>query len=113
MSDVKHTPGPWVARRALKPVDGEYDFAISARNGGAPVLAEAFGRAADTNGTNLPAEANARLIAAAPELLTALKQWADNPDGWSVDQVNAAQAIIRKATGSDTDRAIATASSKP
>lgn len=40
----------------------------------------------------------AALIAAAPELLEALKRWADNPDGWSVDQVNEAHALIRKAT---------------
>lgn len=60
-----HTPGPWTCRRSNTPVDGEYDFSINAD--GVPVLAEAFGRSAD--GGVPPAEANARLIAAAPELV--------------------------------------------
>lgn len=66
-----HTPGEWIIRRSN---DGSGDVGITApelRN----VLAECFGalrhggeRAADE------AYANARLIAAAPELLEALKE---------------------------------------
>lgn len=104
MSEVRHTPGPW----AVNPVVAQVDAFDS--EGIGPVCQMLW---PTTLRDEAETEANARLIAAAPELLTALKQWADNPDGWSVDQVNAAQAIIRKATGSDTDRAIATASSKP
>jgi len=59
----KWTPGPWHSRRALNRVDGQYDYAISGKD--APVIAEAFGRSAD--GAWPPAEANARLISAAPD----------------------------------------------
>lgn len=65
---TEHTPGPWQSMRSKAPHDGEYDYAIGAE--GAPVLAEAFGRTAD--GGRPPAEANARLIAAAPDLLAQL-----------------------------------------
>jgi hypothetical protein len=57
----KHTAGVASVRRSKWPSDGEYDYAISCE--GAPVVAEAFGRASD--GSLLPAEANARLIAEA------------------------------------------------
>ena len=67
---TKHTPGPWKLDRSLQPADGEYDYAISSPEHF--VLAEAFGRSA--NGGHPPAEANARLIAAAPELLEALRE---------------------------------------
>jgi hypothetical protein len=57
----KHTAGVASVRRSKWPSDGEYDYAVSCE--GAPVVAEAFGRAAD--GSLLPAEANAELIAEA------------------------------------------------
>ena len=67
-----HTPGPWTYRRALQPVDGEYDYAITAVIAGEPdCIAEAFGRV--NLDIRLGAEANARLIAAAPDLLAALE----------------------------------------
>lgn len=59
-----HTPAPWTVTRSKMATDGAFDYAISAD--GAPVLAEAFGR--DAKGGWPPAEANARLIAAAPDL---------------------------------------------
>lgn len=57
------TAGPATVLRSKRPSDGEYDFAVNCE--GAPVIAEAFGRAADGEGSILPAEANANLIAEA------------------------------------------------
>lgn len=76
IDSMKHTPGPWTSKQSLKPVDGEYDFAISAEiDGRNRCIAEVFGRVSETHRPN--AEANARLIAAAPELLAALVQLLD------------------------------------
>lgn len=67
MSTEKFTKGPWTVRRSHAKYDGAYDFAINAL--GAPVIAEAFGRSSDGGWPS--AEANARLIAAAPDLFAA------------------------------------------
>lgn len=64
----KHTPGPWRHVIAKLPVDGAFDYAI--RDADGELIAEVFGRTSTTNYP--PAEANARLMAAAPELLAAL-----------------------------------------
>lgn len=68
MSKTKHTAGPWEARKALHPSDGGWDWGIAADVGGKQrCIAEAF----EVVGRDVkaPAEANARLIAAAPDLL--------------------------------------------
>lgn len=64
----KHTPGPWSTQRAL---DGSGDVGITAP-GVRNVIAECFAamRHRDERATD-EAEANARLIASAPELLAA------------------------------------------
>lgn len=64
-----HTPGPWIYIRSPEKHDGEYDFAINGP--GHPILAEVYGRSC--KGGYPPAEANAALIAAAPELFAALE----------------------------------------
>lgn len=69
MGERAHTPGPWKAKRSPGLHDGAHDYAISAD--GATVLSEAFGRGA--LGEWLPADANARLIVAAPDMFEALK----------------------------------------
>jgi len=70
MADEKHTAGPWSFKQAIAPVDGEYDYGISADFEGRPLcIAEAFGRIAREVRPN--ALANGRLIAAAPDLLEA------------------------------------------
>jgi hypothetical protein len=66
------TPGPWAIRKAKAPTDGAFDYAIAADVGGREqCIAEAFGRVDSEHFT--PAEANAKLIAAAPKLYQALK----------------------------------------
>lgn len=68
-----YTRGPWAYRKAKLPTDGKYDFGISADFSGKPFcIAEAFGRV----GREIfpDAEANARLITAAPDMLAALQR---------------------------------------
>jgi len=66
MTQVKHTPGPWAAismnNRASK-----YWWSISGMDGLGDVVC-------NTPNNNASDEANAKLIAAAPELLEALQQ---------------------------------------
>lgn len=64
MSNTKHTPGPWVDRKPDS-VGGSRIYADC--KGG--VLIATLGYMRDKN----ESEANARLIAAAPDLLSALK----------------------------------------
>lgn len=67
MSKSKHTPGPWTVHTKVKGLNG---IGIHSANGGYVYVAtvhDGFG-----NGTP-PSEANARLIAAAPEVLSALQ----------------------------------------
>lgn len=100
MSDNKHTPGPW-AYRPLEFDDwgivraGDYVVA-QARAGGGDVSLDEH-RANKTD----PYEANARLIAAAPDLLEALKEYVrdfgGNEDADSRRMVEKANAAIAKA----------------
>ena len=88
MSAHKHTQGPWQAIGTM--VRGRYALGENNRPGGL---------IADCGGYYTPeTSANARLIAAAPELLEALKWAVDNPndDAYWIEQ---ARAAIAKATG--------------
>jgi len=68
MSEQKHTPGPWYCIPGeVDYVREEYTDACIAR------VFEDNGHADERGREDLPQEANARLIAAAPELLEALK----------------------------------------
>lgn len=66
--ETKHTPGPWFAEKAI----GDFYY-ITDRSlpGGIPVATTWRGRRGPAFG-RVPQEANARLIAAAPDLLEAL-----------------------------------------
>lgn len=88
----KHTPGPWVVR---------YDYVVQApayEDGRLVPVAQPYG--VNCDGTDL--FANARLIAAAPELLEAIRGVIEHME-WSTDQGEAAyqfaRAAIAKATG--------------
>lgn len=89
--NTQHTPGPWMA---LEPESSEEHWEIE----------DGFGHTATVYGDDAEAEANARLIAAAPDLLAACKAWeyARKEGGISmVDWFNVAwektQAAIAKA----------------
>lgn len=89
MSADMHAPGPWIAWHA--PDDGG-EYAIRAATGIHVAL---------TVGNTRTETANARLIAAAPELLEALKETlmllqTFSPEGSGVES---ARAAIAKATG--------------
>ena len=84
MSEAKHTPGPWHAVIA---------------GGVQPVIGGPLITSAHTKSGMLPNyEANARLIAAAPELLEALRGVVRVADRSTIE-FDAARAAIAKATG--------------
>ena len=68
----KHTPGPWFISPTMQSPDGGFDFGIGAFIDGHPhVIAEVFEVVA--HGVSVNARANGHLIAAAPDLLEAVK----------------------------------------
>jgi hypothetical protein len=74
--ETKHTLGPWECRRAKQPDNtGGYDYAVVAPD--KAIIAECFAhvdwREPGVSCEMRPAEANANLIAAAPDLLDAAK----------------------------------------
>jgi hypothetical protein len=86
----KHTPGPWV--QTCESIDP--DWHIVTTKGGA-IVANVFA----------PQSSNARLIAAAPDMLEALRavaQWVDQrtethpADAWDMVQAAIAKAEIKK-----------------
>ena len=66
----KHTPGPWHHRKAIR--SGEFTVQDRGSSGGFAPIARIKG---DKRSTLAQAEANARLIAAAPDLLDALETY--------------------------------------
>ena len=102
-SEPKWTPGPWDFSMAKMPIDGEYDYCISAVvDGERYVISEAFGRVSEKQRPN--AHANARLIAAAPELYEALERLVADVadyDAWErpCHAVDTARAALKKARG--------------
>ena len=66
----KHTPGPWYFRAAIQ--DGQFVVRDRRSSGGFADIARVKG---DKRSTLAQAEANARLIAAAPDLLDALETY--------------------------------------
>ena len=92
--ETKHTQGPWFANKSSADFcnvcvgSGEYDPAVAAVHPNS--FSDIFG--AET-------EANARLIAAAPEMLDALKAaWAKRPDNWD-NEWDQVESAIAKAEG--------------
>jgi hypothetical protein len=90
---AEHTPGPWVAEfsEAVSVLDGERGRVCTINWLKGPY--GAFGRKPDAEG-----EANARLIAAAPDLLAALKAVVAIADR-KTDEFDLARAAIAKAEG--------------
>lgn len=99
-----HTPGPWGV--FAQPINGAGDAVlelveqVQATN---PIsshiyLIDAGGKCAAVTGCGPTSEANARLIAAAPELLEALQYLVSLGGG---DCLEPARAAIAKATGAD------------
>ena len=98
----KHTPGPWVARESFYP-----RHRVIYGQDGHEVCTTPWGIA---SGGILMGDANARLIAAAPELLSALRELVEavapavgglTLEDWAIEPVAAADAAIAKATGQE------------
>ena len=69
---MTHTPGPWTAYAPQEPPENQSDYWE---------VHDGFGRTATVYGHTDPAQANARLIAAAPDLLSTLQTIADFAPG--------------------------------
>lgn len=94
MTQATHTPGPWTAINGTVKA-GRFNLCPNVTAGGS-----AKGLADDRK----IAHANANLIAAAPDLLAALKDCYDMivqefPHGGSLEVARQARAVIAKATG--------------
>lgn len=87
----KHTPGQWIANAKHVACENQAEIVIEQDGGSAPI-AKAF----QIYGDQL--QANARLIAAAPELLDALQK-AVRFGGLFPDLRAEVEAVIAKATG--------------
>ena len=92
----KHTPGPWTANKPTR------DNGRAEIHAGCMLVAQAFNWMLDAEGDE-QCWADARLIAAAPDLLEALKEIVDAADGAGWEQLDPsfkkARAAIAKATG--------------
>jgi len=103
MAKAKHTPGPWVVRKwsQLMNIQGNiHQVTDGDLYPTAFVPAWDMPGAGEIEGTQ-EAIANARLIAAAPDLLEALEKIVFDWDGEPEDMIDA-RAAIAKAKGKDT-----------
>jgi hypothetical protein len=97
---TKHTPGPW-----LYITGDEWSHSVVTEEGELPSGDMGYWTVASINKNREPQhKANARLIAAAPELLEALRTLkmaivAGPPEYDSADWIEMADAAIAKATG--------------
>lgn len=106
MSDVgavKHTPGTWKYGAKLSASENSKGFYVYS---GHQHIAD-LNPINDSDGNPTAAEANALLIAAAPELLEALKDILVNtlavlPNGWARDLLDKYAPLIHKAEGSQS-----------
>jgi hypothetical protein len=87
----KHTPGPWVC---VNTSNHAHDYRLLQSNGRPlPFSAPA--------NDHSEARANARLIAAAPDMLELLRALVDPDDDYSAFHINTARALIRRIDGDD------------
>ena len=106
MSDAKHTPGPWKVHHTKATTQQAGSVFIGA-NGETEPVAEVLGQINDpVDGERSKSEqlANARLLAAAPDLLAALRDECEgiNLDtlySMDLDRVQRGLVAIRKAMG--------------
>ncbi|MCW7544863.1 hypothetical protein N7I30_13730 [Aurantimonas litoralis] len=101
-TEAKHTPGPWLIREGFSTDTLE----VYPRRDGKPEigswaeLATVRSDYGNGDGDTAEGEANARLIAAAPDLLAALESLTanlDEGDFISLTRIDAAKAAIAKA----------------
>ena len=93
-SVMQHTPGPWTVRN----IATRDHYIGPANDGGAPSVGFALSRVCSTEAQ---VSANARLMAAAPELLECLRALLDEHPGTKNVRIVKARAAIAKAVGRD------------
>jgi hypothetical protein len=71
MTDLKHTPGPWV----MSPPDGHFGDINISQKGNIHAIAAVLNPLAYDENSKVQTKDNARLIAAAPDLLEAAKEF--------------------------------------
>jgi len=103
MSETKHTPGPWVAREQMSKEGRSLGWIVEHDNGRIGWSSYATAEPNDGEGPPFPVSAaNARMIAASPEMAEAIEQALDDmQDGHSVCE-QAKQMLrdaLAKATG--------------
>ncbi|CAN0620436.1 conserved protein of unknown function [Burkholderia multivorans] len=92
MAEIKHTPGPWTVHHRMRDC-----VTFEGRDGTENLFLENIdGYYACQN------EADAHLIAAAPDLLEALREVIDTPHLGGKGGFQKARAAIAKATGDDS-----------
>lgn len=89
---ASHTPGPWFTKR-----EGFSTIYVEARIGGGWV--QEIAACGPTANGSTEQDANARLIAAAPEMLAALKAIVDCAGPGAGPEIGLALDAIQKATG--------------
>lgn len=99
-NEVKHTPGTWVESSEFEDwsidTGGNNTFCLVGPEGEAPVAIVVVPSAFDMDDE---LDANARLIAAAPELLEAAQAWIAEEEGKGRSGTISMYAAIAKATG--------------
>src|SRR5262245_27459469 len=92
-----HTPGPWLVKGWSRD-DGQGDLQVGAERCGPGCISALVVSQGDTPGAFSEQDANARLIAAAPELLEACRSVVE--DGFlDRPSIHACMAAIAKAEG--------------
>lgn len=91
---IMHTPGPWEIKLWPTSIDGE---AFKIHSTGILLATTRSFIAGSSQGETI--EANARLIAAAPELLAELKKWLEWAKDEGVQGIESTKALIAKAEG--------------
>lgn len=98
MNNAKHTPGPWEIDVDTRPVEVCTIYGVPPQGEDGQRFIYVRGAIGDWDATEETNLANAHLIAAAPELLEALKGVLRIADR-KTDEFDAARAAIAKATG--------------
>lgn len=103
---MPHTPGPWIAVETCEGVPLPAGVACSVQTESEPYkrtgrICEMNGQGPDGKYSSATTQANADLIAAAPEMLELL-EWLDHKGGLGLDVHERLKTVVAKATRSKT-----------
>lgn len=96
MTNVKHTPGPWI----VSGLPAMYDEAVNAVGSDGPLCVARLPRTGQIGSRYKDeVDANARLIASAPDLLAALRVMVGDDPTPNIGGIAMARAAIARAEG--------------